>query len=96
MPSDVPPRASRGETEELRRIAFGRDSTSEERAAATQELAKLATAESATPLPDSAHAPAESSAEGPDSEAGAAEPTASDTTIAAQLAPVPRRGIALT
>jgi hypothetical protein len=95
MPSDVPPGTSRGETEELRRIAFGRDSTSEERAAATRELAKLATAENATPLPDSAAAPAESSSENSDAEAGAAEPAASDSTIAAQPVPVRRRRIAM-
>jgi hypothetical protein len=68
MSSELPPRASRSTAEELRRIAFGRNSTDEERAAATRKLAELAAPRSASS--DS------TLARSSDDEAGTTEPDA--------------------
>lgn len=98
MPPDTPSRASRGEIEELRRIAFGRDSTEEERATATRQLTRLAAAESAAAAPGTSPAPAE----GPygetstgDAEAAEVETTADEQAVAEQAAPTRRRTIAM-
>lgn len=91
MSSELPSKPAPATAEELRRIAFGRGSTDEERAAATKQLTELAAAESAPSLPGSAPAPVE----GPDDEAGVVESDADTTATAANSAPLRRRSIAM-
>jgi hypothetical protein len=74
--------------DELRRIAFGRGSTDEERAAATRRLEELAAAEDAATRPEAVPAPGGSSDDEVETDAG-------ESTAVAVPGPARRRSIPL-